>query len=1069
MNKNITKNKKIVTLLILSFLFLLVLIAFAYEVRANSEPSFSIDGLIKTNYAIGEKFSIPSCNVEKSGDTIEATHTLFFPDGSNTRADEVIFNTDGKYELEYSAVINGNFYSTKKIFYVNSPLYEIKGEYDNSAYWGNAIYNGKPVGEGIIANLKQGETFYFNQPINLSNLNGDNFIEFFNVPNIQGQYDGAVVITLTDVNDSNNKLFVRVKKYANSDAWANLVTYLEVSFDGKEYRSLRVPTKNSDGTIQGSGYITNISDMNYYYYETNSRFGSGVEYSIVGTPIIHERDPITNKLVGSHIGGVEDLSSRQMRIAYDVNTMEVSSKGVLVMDFDGTYLNSSGDEIPYYNSSELWGGFSANEVYLSIYGEGYLSNSINLVITRIGEYGKDELFINDLKDSKAPVLNIDLQGYDKNSLPIAIVGKDYPLFSANAYDDISGEIPVKVSVFTGYFSENPVYVPVENGKAKITKPLTYFIEYKATDNSGNSVTEVLQIPSISERENSLEAQIVGYGDTFVAGESSKIADSINIIGALGQDYWYIQAYCKTNQKTYEINDTDYIFTCCGEYELTLIFGDFFDEKSQKLTNIVVNGSENYYAFETIIFEKYYISNAIYQLPSLYANKYTDGEAEKILCSIYCSEDGGEFVLVDNGIYKPGNSSKVRFSYRINDKSVYESEEFRIINVGYKAQLENEIKNTTLDFNNYFFKEGCYTENSANGIDLFANSNEGSLEFINKVQVRSFALRFYFIENISDFNSFKITLTGVKFGKQLFVDFSLNNGILSYKINGGKSISYGTVDSYAVRINYSIENGMIYIDSNKISTDFDGFGEDFAYLSFSYAEIASKDSFGVVLEKINNQPLSYKTVDRISPEIVFTKHNGNVLYGGKFTIKGAIIADVLDSAVKAYLSVKQPDGSYVRADDGTILDERCDYTKDYVISVTQYGNYTISYYASDMSGNLTNKISATKSGIVYNVSCVDTQAPVITLFGENYSGERGELFKTISCQKGQNVAIEEITITDNISSNFETCVMVKTPQGAISLLKDNRLSLTSIGEYVVYFMVNDEAGNVTVAYYSIVVK
>ena len=132
---------------------------------------------IDDTYYIGETLEIPDYVFSNGVENKTASSSLILPDGNVISTKSLFIKTAGEYTLKYNAVIGGKRYTESFVFYVNDPLYEIKGENGSVAYWGDSGY-----GEGVIATLELGDVFHYNKVINLEDLETDNFIKLYNVP-----------------------------------------------------------------------------------------------------------------------------------------------------------------------------------------------------------------------------------------------------------------------------------------------------------------------------------------------------------------------------------------------------------------------------------------------------------------------------------------------------------------------------------------------------------------------------------------------------------------------------------------------------------------------------------------------------------------------------------------------------------------------------------------------------------------------------------------------------------------------------------------------------------------------
>ena len=124
-----------------------------------------------------------------------------------------------------------------------------------------------------------------------------------------------------------------------------------------------------------------------------------------------------------------------MSFWYDVEEKQLFAQSLigklLVCDFDD----------PNHFAAPF-GGFTTNEVILSVTASDYYTPTLNLYITQIGN--------DDLSQEYVDFPNPDLTVEVPNEIPNAFVGYEYPLFDAIAKDPYAGEFMPTVKVYSGY-------------------------------------------------------------------------------------------------------------------------------------------------------------------------------------------------------------------------------------------------------------------------------------------------------------------------------------------------------------------------------------------------------------------------------------------------------------------------------------------------------------------------------------------------------------------------------------------------------------------------------------------
>ena len=160
----------------------------------------------------------------------------------------------------------------------------------------------------------------------------------------------------------------------------------------------------------------------------------------------------------------------------------------------------------------------------------------------------------------------------------------------------------------------------------------------------------------------------------------------------------------------------------------------------------------------------------------------------------------------------------------------------------------------------------------------------------------------------------------------------------------------------------------------------------------------------------------------------------------------VARDVLNPSVVTYVSVKDPDGNYVKTDDGVLLQKaKCD--KEYEFTLASYGQYQFEYVAED-------SLSGRVSKLPFVLSVPDAEKPVVT---------PDTPFPT-SVKVGELIVIPNLTVNDNITDaeNATLVYCVITPNGKIMYLPEgsNSFKPSYTGVYEVRVLVYDEAGNIT---------
>ena len=136
--------------------------------------------------------------------------------------------------------------------------------------------------------------------------------------------------------------------------------------------------------------------------------------------------------------------------------------------------------------------------------------------------------------------------------------------------------------------------------------------------------------------------------------------------------------------------------------------------------------------------------------------------------------------------------------------------------------------------------------------------------------------------------------------------------------------------------------------------------------------------------------------------------------------------------------------------GVALDGTQDATKDYTIKLTEYGDYTITYTATDGNGK--------SDEYVYTIASKDVIRPSVEL----------KRHKTTAKQDA-TVKVAKVVVEDDITKNCTVNTYIINPEGVMETVSDGKFKATMTGIYTVRYIVFDESGNCTFASYEINVK
>ena len=983
-------------------------VAWAY---AGDNYQYYFDEIeIYSDYAIGETFTVPQCKMHLGSKEFDTTFKVVFPDGKECLEQTFTLDQKGSYQLIYQGFDqeNNNTRLNSLNFSVAPKLYEMVGENVSSKpEYKLTGYNGTT---GIVANIMNGNALRFNNTINLSKLTKEEgILEFFHIPTNVGYLDGFFKITLTDAYDENNSVSILVRKYNenSSDGWYN--AYIMVSFNGGDEVGLRFNNNKNN----------NASSIHYngawHQLDKNNELGTCISYSMIGTP----RNNVP-------IGG------ETLKFSYDYNEKKVYANGIFVSDLDDTVFYSN-----------TFSGFTTGEVFLSISGFNYSQSTVNPVILSVAQM---DISNNVLFDNQPPVIDVDLSSFNGD-----IVGekdKAFTLFPATAVDKIDGKREVIAKVYRNYYSSK-IFVPVIDGKFVPDQNTDYFIEYSATDFSGNNAKEIVKI-KILNKNQPLGFTVNGLNlNGITAGTRTTLFYGVSVSGDIYGNKTSVKAVVKNLSNGQEILlDDSYSFMPIlgGKHQLIVSVSDYVDTVTQTVDFTVVAPDTPVFMGEPFV-ERYYIKGATYRADDFCAYTIADG-LEKAQTKVYLKEDGGKEKEL-NGEFTVTASDNLQFKY-VTEGNYYETQKLEVVDVGFGGEVDlaryfhgDVTSQTTESYIKYTVK------NFENGISSF--------DFINSVQAESLSLSLGFDKVIDQFETFNVYLTDAyDISNQIKLSFINYQGKTALLINGTNRtvLSKNYFDSevlYNLRYNNSNKtinvdgDAVVYVENNLAGQTFAGFTGYDVYITFEFT--GAKENASVNIYELNGQTFNSNNYI-LPPSFTHTVSVGEISIGQTFKMSKIIVDDVLDPFVTVSdFYVMTPSGNIAYSIDNIKLDGTADYKRDYEILATEYGAYTIYMNAYNSSGNYS------YLPVYEEVWVVDMVAPTIEL------GSR--LSRVVSV--GSEVKLPKINVSDDNTAleDIKVYVIVRFADGTFRTVKNQKFTADKKGEYTVMFVAYDQNQNMAV--------
>ncbi len=986
-----------------------------------AEADFVDEEVINDAYFLDSEVSFPKSTDIAYGDSVVSAteYTVTYPDG-RVYDEKESFSLDqtGRYTISYFAKSGNKNIVARKNFNVVKDKYSISGSNSTITY---------PSDESNKLTLKMydGETFSYNVPLKLENDGENSIIKFY-----LRQCDYTTSVDMT-------YLKVRLTDCYNSDVYVQFSLYC---YAMDKYIHVFAQTGFS-GTAYDNGLDTNKNAT--YMFE-------GTKYVIRNS--------------GEYGRSMSNYSEKHMPLTFYYNPDTMRS--YVASDGTDLFLVNALDNVDI--NGKKFGGFSTNEVYMSVFGSKYTSTSSEVDIYSIFGCDVSDLAAGEYVDTTAPVVDVDVVKTNDKGINAAI-GEKVRIPEATAYDVNLKSVSYKV--YYNYGTEYATLVNVKDGAFTPSVSGTYTIVYDGVDTFGNVGRETLNVYCLGGAEK-------GIVFTPAPVESLKAGERVTlplptISGINGDVSLKVRAYRDEDAIEYEseemlfgsdgaiIGDGEISFVPLGggEYTIEYSYGDNVNSYVLTTTVNCEKNTSDYYEFlEQPVLPKYLIENAVYELPSATAYSFVDKTPVTTSSQLYVKYDDGEFTAVtDASAFKVQKANKAYFVYRKGnaETQIYEAE---IFSVGYGTKR--------LSIANYFKGDFTPTAQSVNIKFTANNGGNQTLSFINPVFTDKLVLSFY-LSKTAKAKSVKISFADYYDAKSVD-SFTLTESGESYSLvtNGGQKAIVNASLRSETTIMYNSESGKLILqDGGKMLYEFGGSG--LCYLSIELIDAAAGDE--LYIGKVNNQAINNKAKDIFDSEVVVKDISGNYPKGTEIKLPVASFNDILSPVRYAECFVKvvylgANGNETVVATDGTKLDGKAnDVTKDYSFVLDKFGEYK-AYYC----GVLADGSVGTLDELRFSSIC--TQAPEIS-----FNDGKGENI-TVEIKAGEKHQIRDFTaksVKDGVLVNDDSNVYT------IVIVYDSGLKMFSSGEdsfvatyadkYIVTVYCIDEYGNVATANYYVLAK
>ncbi len=1024
--------------------------AFAGTLARATENAEWSEVALEEQYVLDDVITIPSRTLTIGGTSYSAEAKLVYPNGTTRFLNDsgLALTETGKYTLVYEAKDSSSrYYTSEETFVVADKLWRVTKEKSSVSYGkaGNT--------SGLLVELAKGDTLTFNKIIDVSELtSATSLVEgFINPANVGMSEFERLTFTLTDVEDPTQTLTVIGSRSQSSD------NYMFMSY------WTAAGTGQTQGGFSGDKFITN-----------------GVILGLRGTPLPVSFYSYNGKYFINDEGKTACTSwasepdETPFKVAFDAKTCEVVVNGKNVADLD----NSA-----YYAKEPIWNGFPSGKATLSIQAVECSGETANFCISKLFSY--DLTSENKFVESDAPEITVEAdEKYVKceqgnySFIPYAVVGGKYPVPTATAFDDYSGELSVTAKVYFNYNNAAArMEVPVQDGVFSVTRSGTYAVVYTATDDFGNTAERVYWVTSVQKLDNPVSVAVPdGATDNGLCGETIRLADPI-VSGGSGDVT--VTVTVESGNDVTIVTDQYFIPEKAGVWTVRYVAKDYSGITAEASYTITVEAGKVPVFVNEPTLLRYFVSGMEYTVPTVYAYDYSSGEKQARVADMLLKDANGEHTYTAGESFIPvaeENDPFVALTFTVG---------------GAKSEKKVPVVFPLQDAGNgrkYFYIEKAFvTENvtatrSKTGLTVLATENgDSAWKYINPVAAENASLKVKGIRGQSNYDGLKVTFTDYAdssvsvtmylkhTGSYAQVSFGDTDRALTKGFNMGTDSAGNALDDFT----FSYKSGKFYVDSVGVTVAkddngnaFNGFASERVYIS---AELVNATAgSGYIVTSLDNHTISNVNTDIIVPRIAINGVYGGMYdLGDEYVITKAIASDVVDTTVRCYLTVKTPNGDVATDVNGKRLD-KVDSDTEYTVLLSQYGAYNVEYTAADCFGNKASTVS-------YSVNIFDQVAPNATL-ANTWSA---------TASVGDRVILPEVTVSDNVSSAADISVYryVRNPNGVVTTLgydytvnADGSLSYTKYaytfryaGEYRFVILVTDGTGNQTTVQYSVTVQ
>lgn len=981
----------------------------AFTITVGDEGCYFSVKAIK-NAVSGETIRIPECSAVINGETVAAESKVVFPSGKCFSHKNIALSEPGEYKVVYTAIKDGTVYKNEVDFYAYADIVDCVTANGATVTKGASSLSDKI--RGLIVNGNNSASVTFKDAVNLSeSTKNDLLLELIVDPTVYGDEDfSELEIKITDAVNPENYIAVTVNSPSDKRSYAGTGCTVSASVSGRERKALRFVVSD-DGAEGWAELVDGTRDVGYVY-----------PMSFGGTTFFQ---PIENQKFRLYYDNEEKaiylgkpwicLWNPYWRNYYK------DTETVKLIDFD--------DEAYF---SKLWGGFTDGNAIVSVTTRSLSKSNARYVITEFnGSSFADEL----LTDSVAPVIRAEVE----NDVPFAVVGREYPLFGATAYDSSSGNCTVKTKVF--YMNTN-IESEVTDGKYIPYYAGDYRIVYSAKDAFGNYSEKTVWVTA--RKQSDIEPIALSIKGSYVSacsvGERIFLSEA-EASGGSGKTYYYDLKVC-FNGKELQTEGEYFIPQKAGIYTVKHTVRDYVGNEEEKVFSITAMISEEPVLDGDPGFAPIYVTGGEYVLNAPNAIVYdADGKTTEIAPTISVSYDGGNtFETFSDGKFVPKTIGRAILKY------VYEKNGFKKLEKTYDVNVVG-VNAEEFDITDYFAVDHAEKKADEAGVAIKYLDVGAKALFVKGVYSGNFSVNLKTSEASSSVTRFTITLTDAVTGISHNVVFagSVSSRRCVAELNGRKQANIPNVfgGNNLLTLKYVNTDKAFYLgdgsrlfiaDADSRGKPFDGFSE-FVYFSLSIDEANEGDT--VTVTDISGQALAKNDGDYATPQIVYGRElKRRVKPSEQVILPAAKGYDVLSDAGAVTLSVTGTSLNNITAD------------KEYTVTFDKAGRYPVVYECRDSAGN-----------VLYD------RFTITVTDASDFDFEPSAEIKA-SLKKGEKITVPGVVVSDRREVTVR--VFAISPNGKTELA-GAEYEFKASGEYVFRYFVYDANYNYVIKEYRIKVR